>query len=170
MKNSIKYVCIVFLIGLLLSGCGEKELSPEEQTPAQIIQPAADKTMIPVSEEKIEEKVVENQINLTAAKTMIPDSINIKKGEAVRFVNKETSFNHNLIIYPANVQRPLKEDLIAQSGNIGPGNYWEFVFEESGEYTVKDIYSAASSHVTAEVIREIDSDEEGVLIGKIKVS
>jgi len=166
MKNSIKYIFMIFLISLILSGCGEKEISPEEKTPTQIIQPAKET----VSEEKIEEPSVENQIELTAAKTMVPDFINIKKGETVRFVNKETNFNHNLIIYPANVDRPMQEDLIAQSGNIGPGNYWEFVFEESGEYTVKDIYSSASSQVTAEVVREIGLDEEGVLTGKIKVS
>lgn len=161
---------MIFLISILLSGCGEKEISPEENTPAQIILPDTDKTAVPAPEEKVEEQSVENQIDLTAAKTMVPDSMNIKKGEAVRFVNKETNFNHNLIIYPADVERPIKEDLIAQSGNIGPGNYWEFVFEESGEYTVKDIYSAASSQVTAEVVREIDSKAEGVMTGKIKVS
>jgi len=124
----IKAIIFCFLIIFLVSGCfKEAEDSAEvvEELPEVEISPGVSKSMIRLTEEK----------------TIVPDSLNIRRGEGVKWVNEDQKGNHNLVIHPADIERPTSNDIIVKSGNIAPGNSWSYTFEESGIYTVKDIYS-----------------------------
>ena len=57
---------------------------------------------------------------------------------------------------------------LIQSGNIAPEDSWDYTFEETGKYIVKDIYSGTMrGQITTEVIKEIIS--EGKVVGTINV-
>jgi len=130
MKTKI-LIAVFFLIIFLVNGCGKKEAATEKEMPVDI-----------------KRNVVE--INLTADRIMVPNNITIKKGTAVRFFNSDKNYRPNLLLYPAYVERPRKEDIIVRSENINPGEYWEYVFEEPGRFTAKDIYSMMIGEITVE--------------------
>ena len=162
----IKYLIICFLVVFLISGCVKKGVVPIEELPASVEAP----------EEEFPEPVKEGvltifEVDLTADKIMVPDTILVKKGTMVRWNNKDRNFYHKLIIYPANIERPMPEDVIVQSENIDPWGWWDYVFEESGKYIVKDIYSGTMrGQVTAEVTRGLSEIlDEGEVIGTINV-
>jgi len=156
-SEPLKLLLIVFL-----AGCAKEGVQPRQEMPAVV--PATGEPEVTPMPSVL--KTVE--VNLTADKLMIPDNIKIKKGTAVRFFNREEKYYHNLIIYSADVEKPMASDVIAQSSNINPGEYWEYVFERSGEYVVKDIYSGTMrGEITAEVVSEIL--EKGEIIGTISV-
>jgi len=158
----IKYFLILFLI-IFLAGCVKKEAMPREEMPAAVPRPVEKPEEIPLPTAP---GVFE--VDLTAEKIMVPDIIKIKKGTTVRWFNRDTKFYHNLVIYSAAIEKPRASDVIAQSGNINPGEYWEYVFEESGDYIVKDVYSGTMrGEITAEVISEIL--EKGEIIGRVSV-
>ena len=59
------------------------------------------------------------------------------------------------------------KDIIVKSENIAPFGSWDYVFEESGNYIVKDIYSGTmKGEITAEVTADISEAE---IIGRIDV-
>jgi plastocyanin len=159
----IKYTILCFLILFLVSGCVKEVITEEEEEmPEKITEEEAQ------AEEEVP-GIVSHTVRLTKDKTMVPDSIQIKKGEAVKWVNEDKSFYHNIIIYPADIERPAAKDVIVQSGNIAPEDSWEYLFEESGSYAVKDIYSGTMrGEITAEATAELIS--EGKVIGTINVS
>ena len=131
---------IVLLILVLIVGCAKGIVEPtiEEPTPAV--------------EEVVEEEVIV-EIDLTESKIMDPDNLDIKKGTTVRWNNNDKGFYHNVVIYNLNVEIPTPKDVIVQSGNINPGEYWDYVFEESGKYAVKDIYSGTmKGEITANAV------------------
>ena len=99
---------------------------------------------------------------------MIPNQIDIPKGSILEWVNEDKNFNHNLVIYSAVIERPSAKDIIVQSGNIAPGDSWDYTFEETGEYRIRDIYSGTMrGEVSAEVTAELIS--EGKDIGTVNV-
>lgn len=130
MKKKI-LIGLCFLIVLLVNGCGEKEADSEKET-------------------SIFSRLNVVEINLTSDRAMVPTTITIKKGTAVRFFNSAEKYSPNLLLYPADVEKPLKGDIITRSENINPGEYWEYVFEEPGRFTAKDIYSMMSGEIIVE--------------------
>ncbi len=158
----IKYIILCFLILFLVSGCVKEVKEEQEQVVEEITEEAG-------VEEEVPKAVVSIEVRLTEEKTMVPDELQIAKGDKVKWTNEEKNFNHNLIIYSADIERPGAKDIIVQSGNIAPGNSWEYAFEESGDYIVKDIYSGTMrGEITAEVTAELIS--EGKVVGTISVS
>jgi plastocyanin len=154
----IKYSLACLLIAFLLGGCVKKEASPREEAPA------------PLQSEEKEEAYIPTvfEVEITANKTMVPKNLSIKKGDSVRWYNNDKKFNHNILIYPADIARPAEEDITAQSGNIAPGTFWKYTFEKSGEYAVKDIYSGTmTGKITAEIVSENLGKQE--VIGRISV-
>ncbi|MBW2965683.1 hypothetical protein KY342_01110 [Candidatus Woesearchaeota archaeon] len=158
--RSIRYVVICFLIVFII-GCAKDGIIPSEELP--VTEEVLEEMPGPVTEEVL--TIVE--VDLTSDKVMVPDRIIIKKGTMIRWNNKDKNFNHNLLIYSADIERPKQEDIIVKSGNIAPLNWWDYVFEESGNYIVKDIYSGTmKGEITAEVIADISEAE---IIGRINV-
>ena len=155
---NIKYLLAGVLILFLVSGCAKE------------VEEAEVKEVIEEKEEVVEEVpefVSHIVVILTEEKIMDPSDLQISKGDVIKWVNEDTNFYHNLVIYSSEIERPMPDDLIIQSGNIAPGNSWEYTFEESGDYTIRDIYSGTmSGKITAKVI----ADTEGKVIGTISVS
>ena len=155
-----KYTLICFFIFLLVIGCMKKE---EADSYDKIVSSADEEISEPVSEKAL----MAAEVNLTASKIMVPERLTIKKGTAVRWNNQDKNFYHNLIIYSAEIERPKSDDIIIQSGNIAPLKWWDYVFEESGNYAVKDIYSGTmKGEITAEAAADIS---ETKIIGRIAV-
>lgn len=126
----IKCVVLCFLIMFLVSGCFK-----EAKETADVV----DK--LPEDTDRGSLGVSKSMIRLTSDKKMDPNSLTIRKGEGVKWTNEDQKVNHNLVIYSAAIERPTSNDIIVKSSNIAPGDSWDYVFEESGVYTVKDIYS-----------------------------
>ena len=123
---------VLYLLVISLIGCA-KESEPIQESPADVLSaesppPFPGETNIAITE-----------VDLTADKRMEPDEIQIKPGATIRWNNKDSNYYHNLIIYFAEIERPTQKDVIVQSGNIAPGEYWEYEFDEKGEYIIKDI-------------------------------
>lgn len=154
-------IVLICLLVLFIVGCTEQRTQPRQEMPAVIPPPVQTPSQEPTIQTS---NVVE--VDITANKAMVPNTIEIKKGTKVRWTNKETGFNFNIIIYSAEVVSPRREDVIIQSGNIAPGNSWEYTFEDSGSYKVRDIYTATTGTITASVIKVL---EEGKDIGTIIV-
>ncbi len=151
----VRYIILCFLILFLISGCGK---DVEEGMVEEITEEV----------EEVPETAATIEVRLTEEKIMVPDELQIAKGNKVRWVNEDKNFNHNLVIYSAEIERPATKDIIIKSGNIVPGNSWDYIFEESGVYTVKDIYSGTMrGEITAEVTADIS---EGDVIGTVSVS
>jgi len=154
--KSKRYLIICLLVIFLVIGCAKKETAPSYNVPSEEMPEPLPETVVTISE-----------VDLTAEKIMVPDKLTIQKGTMVRWNNKDKNFNHNLYIYSAEVERPKQEDIIVQSGNIAPFGWWDYVFEESGTYTVRDIYSGTmKGEITAEVTADIS---EAKIIGRIDV-
>jgi plastocyanin len=152
--KSKRYIIICFLIVFLVTGCAKKEAAPSDEDLVEEISEPVLKKVLTIAE-----------VDLTAEKIMVPDKLTIKKGTMVRWNNKDKNFNHNLFIYPAEIERPKQEDIIVQSGNIAPSEQWDYVFEESGNYIVRDIYSGTmKGEITAEAAADISGAE---IIGRI---
>jgi plastocyanin len=155
----IKYLIVCFLILFLVSGCVEEEVQEEDQIVEEIAEG------VQVEEEPV--FVSHIVVKLTSDKVMDPDNLQINEGDVIKWVNEDKRFNHNLVIYPADIERPITKDIIVKSGNIAPEGSWDYTFEEAGEYVVKDIYSGTMrGEVTAEVTAIIS---EGKDIGTIYV-
>ena len=171
-KGLLGILFAVVLIISLAKGCVENEVKPVTEMPIPVeepeIEPEVDKGLF-VEETPTEEEIVAVfNVDLTKDKLMDPDSIKVKKGTIVRWFNKDKLFFHNIVIYSADVKIPTSDDVIAQSGNIIPGEYWGYIFNKPGEYSVKDIYSGTMrGKITAEVVSEIL--EKGEFAGKILV-
>ncbi|MBN1386230.1 hypothetical protein JW968_04645 [Candidatus Woesearchaeota archaeon] len=156
----------IFLIAVIIAGCGhsgdrdvEQPALPDEGPGAYDApgaEPEPDTGTAEADETEStepEEPAADIEVRLTKEKTMIPSKLTISKGTTVRFFNEEEKYNHNLIIHLADVKVTSKDDIVIQSGNFGPGETWEFEFEESGIYTIKDIYSGTMrGEITAEVV------------------
>ena len=156
----IKYLIICFLIIFLVSGCAKEEVQEEK-----VVEEITEEAQV---EEEIPELVSHLAVRLTEDKVMVPSKLEIAKGDAVKWVNEDKNFNHNLIIYSAMIERPSAKDIIVQSGNIAPGDSWDYTFEESGDYTVKDVYSGTMrGEITAEVTADISEEK---VIGTVSVS
>ena len=123
----IKYVVFCFLIMFLVSGCLK-----EAEDAAEVVEELPKVGVSGVSK---------SMIRLTEEKTMVPNSLKIRRGEGVKWVNEDQKGNHNLVIHSAEIERPTSNDIIVKSGNIAPDDSWSYTFEEPGVYTVKDIYS-----------------------------
>ncbi len=65
-----------------------------------------------------------------------PATTTIKRGEAIRFVNATT----DAYLWPASNLHPTHElyPEFDPREPVGPGEEWEFVFEEAGEWTYHD--------------------------------
>lgn len=166
--KAIKYILICFLVIFLISGCAKKEVAPVKESPSGL-QTEADISKV-TPEETSAPAVNIAEVSLMSSKTMKPDFVEIKKGMTVRFVNKEENYYHNIVIYPATIQIPSTKDVIAQSGNIKPGESWDYTVKDSGEYIVKDIYSGTMrGKITADVTEEIlvNTLKNGKVIGRI---
>ena len=77
-----------------------------------------------------------------------------------------------MIIYFAEIERPTQKDVIVQSGNIAPGEYWEYEFDEKGEYIIKDIYSGTMrGKITGDTTKKtiLELLNEGKIGGTISV-
>jgi plastocyanin len=158
----IKYVILCFLVLFLISGCAKEEIKEEEKVVESIGKEEVQKGEIP-------EFVSHIVVKLTEEKVMEPSELTITKGDVIKWVNEDKSFNHNLIIYSAEIERPTTKDIIVKSNNIAPGGSWDYTFEESGIYIVKDIYSGTMrGEITAEVIADFISEEN--VIGTVSVS
>ncbi len=155
----IKYIILCFLILFLISGC-VKEVEEEEQVVEEI---GEEEDVI----EEVPEFVSHVVVILTEEKTMVPDELQISKGDVIKWVNEDKNFNHNLVIYSADIERPSTKDIIVKSGNIAPGDSWDYIFEESGVYTIKDIYSGT---MRGEITAEVTADIKEKVVGIVSVS
>jgi plastocyanin len=150
----VKYLITCFLIIFLVSGCAEKGVEEEAEVPEGV-----EEERTPIEEKPMPQIV----IKLTSDKVMVPNEIEISKGNMLKWVNEDTNFNHNLVIYSAAIERPSAKDIIVQSGNIAPGGSWDYTFEEAGKYKIRDIYSGTMrGEVTAEVTAELISEGKDV--------
>ncbi len=159
-----KYLMLLLII--LIVGCA-KEIDSTSQVPG-VVDSSVEIDDSLSSSELVEEVVIEEtnlNVRLTKLKTLDPEFMSVKVGTKIRFLNEEDNFNHNLIIL-FGVDSPTEKDILARSGNIGPGDYWEFEFVEQGEYSIRDIYSSSMrGEITAEVIHEPSGNQ----IGRVKV-
>ncbi len=87
-------------------------------------------------------------MNLTKKKVIRPEEITIDKGDIIRFYNTEEEFYNNVVIIRAKVNIAEPEDIVVQSGNIDPGDQWAYKFDETGNFTIRDIYSDIRGEVT----------------------
>jgi len=163
----LKFISLIILVLFLVSGCAGKIAEGDGQIAEDIEGIGKDAQAdenVQVSEGALVSPVV---VRLTEQKTMDPDELHISKGDTVKWVNTDKNFNHNLVIYPAEIERPTAKDIIVQSGNIAPSSSWDYTFEESGTYAVKDIYSGTMrGEITAEVTADISEAE---IIGTVSV-
>ena len=137
---------VIFFLIVFLVGCAKEGIEPRQEMPGAVpgvVEREPEVTPAPSVLGTVE-------VDLTADKVMVPNEVEIKKGTAVRWYNREEKFYHNLVIYSADIETPRASDVIAQSGNINPGEYWEYVFEEPGRFTAKDIYSMMKGEITVE--------------------
>ncbi|MBW2981896.1 hypothetical protein KY343_03395 [Candidatus Woesearchaeota archaeon] len=163
--RSIKCIILCFLVLFLASSCAKEETQDNG-----VIEEIGSEEIHEVSDEisdKTPEFVSHIVVKLTEEKTMDPSDLSISKGDVIKWVNEDKKFNHNLVIYPADIERPMSKDIIVKSGNIAPGGSWDYTFEEPGSYIIKDIYSGTMrGEITAEVIAEISEED---IIGRIDV-
>jgi plastocyanin len=156
----IKYIILCLLVLFLVSGCAEEEVQDDG-----IVEELGEE--VDEGVDKVPEFVSHVVVRLTEEKTMDPSELHIAKGDVVKWVNEDKNFNHNLVIYPAEIERPTTKDIIVKSGNIAPGGNWDYTFEEAGEYVVKDIYSGTMrGEITAEATADISKGED---IGTVNV-
>lgn len=166
----IQYIVICFLVIFLISGCAQQEIQPVPEKPAPIAPVAEQPAEQPEAAEALQTIL---EVNLTKEKLMSPNRLNITKGDVVRFYNRDgKEFYHNVVIYPAGIKIPKTSDVIVQSGNIKYEDYWEYTFNNRGEYAVKDIYSGTMrGEITADTVMAFLAEalEKGEVIGIISV-
>ena len=193
--------CLLIISLLILVGCVEKEITPTLEQPAPaaeetvevpvveeapiIEEPEAVDEVIPEPEpvveetKKIEEKENEEllylEVEIREDKKMYPQDFRIRKGTTVRWINKDTDkFYHHLLIQIKSEDEIIPTTkVVAESGRLDSGEYWEHAFNKKGDYTVRDIFAGSlKNEITAEAIQALTPEEletSGEIIGNFYV-
>ncbi|MBD3354909.1 hypothetical protein GF361_02905 [Candidatus Woesearchaeota archaeon] len=102
------------------------------------------------TEQQMTEDIEIHKINFTKQETIDPLTMQIKRNDKVRFYNNQEEFLNKIAIYRQKVDIVEPEDVIVESPNVDPEDYWEYQFNETGNFTIRSLYSDTRGLIVVE--------------------